>query len=182
MNSTTHAARRYWPATLILAATLLTLAACQDSTPSASNPAQSASASPVNASLPRQSGPTPPKVPFGNRPCQSLSQIEQKQIEQQALGYSEPVPGKPDRAPATLPFDNVCFYRGHVNVGYMTKIDYDTNNGGNRSTSRTAPSDLPQAFYDKQGGLWFTKNGYYVVVSGSHKLLEQVARIIAAKL
>src|ERR1700676_2117152 len=48
-------------------------------------------------------GPTLPKVPFGNRPCQSLSASDQM-----SLGFSS-TPGKPDRAPGTLPFDNLCF-------------------------------------------------------------------------
>lgn len=162
MNSTRNGDRRnYCPATLMLTAILLLLAA---------------------ASSVGQNAPTPPKVPFGNTPCKSLSQDEQKDLEQKGLGYSRPVAGKPDRAPATLPFDNTCSYGGHVNVGYMTKADYDTNQNGNRSSSSTAPSDLPGSFYDRQGGLWFAKNGYYAVISGSHKLTEQAARVIVAKL
>jgi hypothetical protein len=120
--------------------------------------------------------PTRPKVPFGNQPCQSLSVADL-----QSLKMSSSPPGKPDRAPATLPFDNLCFY-GRMHLGYMTQIDYDSNKEGNRSSSYTAPADLPGAFYDKQGGLWFTKNGYYVVVSGSHDVDEKLARAIAAKL
>jgi hypothetical protein len=38
------------------------------------------------------------------------------------------------------------------------------------------------AFYDKQGGLWFTKNGYNVVVAGGSTYVEKTARIIAGKL
>lgn len=128
------------------------------------------------------SEPTPPKVPFGNAPCKSLSLDEQKQVEQKSLGYARPVPGKPDRAPATLPFDNVCFYTGYVSVSYMTQVDFEANRDGNRNPKRTAPTNLPQAFYDKQGGLWFAKSGYYVVVSGKAKLVEPAASIIARKL
>src|SRR5947209_1947286 len=94
---------------------------------------------------------TAPRVPFGNAPCKSLTQEEQQSIEQKGLGYSRPTAGKADRAPATLSFDNVCSYSGYVNVGYMTKIDYQTNSSSNRNTSESAPGDLPQAFYDKQG-------------------------------
>jgi hypothetical protein len=111
-----------------------------------------------------------------------LSAEELKQIEQKGLGYARPSSGKPDRAPATLPFENVCSYEGYIQVGYMTQIDFQTNRDGNRSTSHTAPNDLPQAFYDKQGGLWFEKNGYYVVVSGKSALREAAARIIVGKL
>jgi hypothetical protein len=122
------------------------------------------------------------KVPFGNVPCKSLTQEEQQSLEQKALGYARPTPGKPDRAPATLPFDNVCFYSSYVNVGYMTQADYETNSTANRSASQTAPGDLPRAFYDNQAGLWFATNGYYVTVKGSKKLREEAARVIAAKL
>ena len=125
--------------------------------------------------------PTPPKVPFTNQPCNSLSAADEA-----SLKIPTPINAKADRAPAKLPFDNVCTYTHggtrEVQVGYQTKIDYDGNNSGNRSTSRQAPSDLPGAFYDKQGGLWFTTKGYYVVVSGKSALREPVARLIAKKL
>jgi hypothetical protein len=120
--------------------------------------------------------PTYPKVPFGNKPCQSLSANEER-----SLGLAADTLGKPDRAPGNLPFDNICTYR-ELQVGYMTGIDYRTNMDANRSSSRTAPADLPGAFYDRQGGLWFTKNGYYVVLSHSHQLSEHAARIIVGKL
>ncbi len=125
--------------------------------------------------------PTLPKVPFGNQPCQSLSSADQA-----ALKMTGPVVAKPDRAPATLPFDNMCTYvhggTRYAQVGYQVKADYDLNSSGNRSTDHQAPGDLPGAFYDKQAGLWFVKNGYYVVVSGRSELREPVARVIAAKL
>jgi hypothetical protein len=56
------------------------------------------------------------------------------------------------------------------------------NRDGNRSTEHAAPADLPDAFYAKQSGLWFKKNGYCVNVEGDSRLLEPVARAIAAKL
>ncbi len=116
------------------------------------------------------------KVPFGNKPCDSLSAEELRSI-----GASTNPPGKPDRAPANLPFDNICTYSG-FSVGYMSEIDYTSNLNGNHSTSRTAPADLPGAFYDRQGGLWFTKNGYYVTLEHSHELSEKAAHIIVGKL
>lgn len=125
--------------------------------------------------------PTAPKVPFGNHPCDSLSAAEQTELK-----LSTPVTAKPDRAPATLAADNMCTYTHGgtrlAQVGYMTQQDYEANHGGNRSTSKQAPADLPGAFYDKQGGLWLSKNGYYVVVSGKSELREPAARLIAKKL
>lgn len=123
----------------------------------------------------------PPKVPFGSHPCQSLSPADEA-----TLKMPSPIDARPDRAPAKLTFDNMCTYTHagtqYAQVGYMTKGDYDTNSTGNRSTSRKAPTDLPGAFYDKQGGLWIAKNGYYVVVSGRQAMREPVARLIAGKL
>ncbi len=126
-------------------------------------------------------GPEVPKVPFGNQPCQSLSGADQA-----ALGLPTPVTTKPGRAPGTLPVDNFCdwFHGGtrHLQVGYLTRMDYEVNGGGNRSKKRQAPADLPGAFYDAQGGLWFTRNGYYVTVVGKSSVAEQAARLILAKL
>lgn len=125
--------------------------------------------------------PTPPKVPFGNNPCASLSAADETELK-----FSTPVAAKPDRAPAKLAADNMCTYTHAgtklAQVGYMTQMDYNTNQDGNRSKEKQAPADLPGAFYDKQGGLWLSKNGYYVVVSGKRELREPVARIIAKKL
>src|SRR5215475_5723719 len=123
-------------------------------------------------------GLTMPKVPFNNTPCASLSAADLA-----AMKTPTPMDAKPFRAPAKLPFDNVCsyFHGGtlYAQVGYQTKDDYDVNSSSNRSKTRQAPSDLPGAFYDAQGGLWFTKNGYYVVVSGRSALREPVARLLA---
>jgi hypothetical protein len=125
--------------------------------------------------------PTPPKVPFNNQPCQSLAAADQV-----TLKMNGPLKATPGRAPGNLTFDNVCSYdHGGTRVsqiGYMTKGDYDLNGPGNRSTTRQAPTDLPGAFYDDQGGLWIAKNGYYVVVSGRQAFREPVARLIAGKL
>ncbi len=125
--------------------------------------------------------PEQPKVPFENQPCQSLSPDEQAKIK-----MNPPVHSTPSRAPATLKSDNVCDYvhggTRQAQVGYMTKADYDLNSSDNRSSEKQGPADLPGGFYDKQGGLWFAKNGYYVVVAGKRELREPVARLIAAKL
>ena len=125
--------------------------------------------------------PEPPKVPFANQPCQSLSSNDQA-----ALKMFTPVHANASRAPGTLTFDNVCDYihggTRQVQIGYMTKGDYDLNSHGNRSTEKQAPGDLPGGFYDAQGGLWFAKNGYYVVVAGKGALREPVARVISGKL
>ena len=129
----------------------------------------------------RAGAPETPRVPFGQQPCQSLSAADQA-----TLGMPAPVTTQAFRAPATLPIDNVCnyFHGGtrYAQVGYQAKIDYDTNSTANRSTKHQAPADLPGAFFDRQGGLWFAKNGYYVVVTAKSAMLEQVARTIAAKL
>jgi hypothetical protein len=125
--------------------------------------------------------PVPPKVPFGNQPCQSVTPAEAT-----SLGVREATSNKADRAPANLPYDNVCtYYAGGsmaVQVGYQAEIDYQANQDGNHSTSRADPTDLPGAFYDRQGGLWFTKNGYYVVISGESAFRDKAARLIAGKL
>ena len=123
----------------------------------------------------------PPKVPFDNKPCEALTTADQA-----SLKMPTPLKVAADRAPAKLTFDNVCSYsRGGTlesQVMFQTKGDYDMNSTGNRSTEKQAPADLPGAFYDKQGGLWFAKNGYYVVVSGRREWREPVARTIAKKL
>jgi hypothetical protein len=131
--------------------------------------------------LGQSKGPILPKVPFSNKPCESLSATDRA-----SLKMAESVQGKPDRAPATLPFDNICSFSSggskDAQIGYQTKLDYDTNSSGNRSKTRQAPADLPGAFYDGQGGLWFAKNGYYVVVTGRAAFREPVARLLASKL
>ncbi|HEX4642315.1 MAG TPA: hypothetical protein VH161_02570, partial [Candidatus Acidoferrales bacterium] len=65
-------------------------------------------------------GPTLPKVPLGNQPCQSLSADDLHNLQ-----FLSAAPGKADRAPATLAFDNIRFY-GPMHVGYMTQLDYKT--------------------------------------------------------
>ncbi len=165
---------------LFFAAGLLVLAACTHQSSPATN-AMAIDNSQTAALAGAAAASDLPKVPFGHQPCKSLSQDEQKALEQQAWGYAEPVPGKPDRAPAGLPFDNVCFYSS-FNVGYMAQTDYQTNRDANHSAEHPDPPDLPGAFYDKQGGLWFAKDGYYVNIEGGSRLREPLARALAAKL
>ncbi len=135
----------------------------------------------VVAPLSAGGAPEAPKVPFGNQPCASLSAADQA-----ALGIPAPVTASAIRAPGTLPFDNGCnyFHGGtrYLQIGYQTEMDHHVNAGGNRSTTHAAPADLPGAFYDRQGGLWFAKNGYFVVLAGKSALIEQAARLILAKL
>src|SRR6516225_9078080 len=96
-------------------------------------------------------GLTPPRVPFNNTPCESLTAADLA-----AIKVPTPVEIKAFRAPAKLPFDNVCsyFHGGtlYAQVGYQTKDDYDVNSSSNRSKTRQAASDLPGAFYDAQAG------------------------------
>lgn len=116
-----------------------------------------------------------PKVPFANQPCQSLSATDLR-----GLGVAASS-GRPARAPAELPYDNLCVF-GKVVVAYVTQRNYESNQQHNINASRTPPKGLPGAFYDKQGGLWFAKDGYYVVVSGSGDVEVKAAGMIAARL
>jgi hypothetical protein len=167
-----------WPACVGIGLGALALASCGHSAapPQAESPAPAES---LAALMGGQHQLTLPKVPFGNAPCQTLSADDQK-----ALGATQPGAGKPDRAPAGLPFDNVCMYYPAlgVTVGYQAKVDYDMNHDSNRSTDRQAPAGLPGAFYDRQGGLWLAKDGYYVVLNGSQALIEKASPVVAAKL
>ena len=140
-----------------------------------------APAAPAPNVLGAPKGPALPKVPFGNQPCQSLTAADE-----QSLGMENTVRAMSDRAPATLPYDNMCSYTNggslDAQVSYMVQIDYETNHNDNHSSSRPDPTDLPGAFYDKQGGLWFMKNGYFVVIAGESRYKEKVAHVIEPKL
>jgi hypothetical protein len=120
------------------------------------------------AALTHPTAPEQPKVPFGNQPCQSLSEADET-----TLGMTQPIRSTGDRAPATLPNDNMCSYLDGgslaVQVAYHTADDYQMNKDTNHSTSRPDPAGLPGGFYDKQGEAWFTTNGYYVVVRGESR-------------
>ena len=54
--------------------------------------------------------------------------------------------------------------------------------GDNFSGSGVRKCRTAEAFYDAQGDLWITKNGYYLVVSWRQTFREPVARLIAGKL
>src|SRR4051794_5634126 len=75
---------------------------------------------PALGTLGQPKDPAPPKVPFGDQPCQSLSSADET-----TLKMFTPVHGQAERAPGTLPFDNVCTYvhagTRQAQVGYMTK-------------------------------------------------------------
>ena len=124
---------------------------------------------------------TQPKVPFNNDPCQALTAKDEA-----TLNIGGPIETTPDKAPANLTSNNICNYtHGGTRVsqiGFMSKADYDANSNGNRSKTHQAPTDLPGAFYDGQGGLWIAKNGYYVVLAGKSALREPIARLLAGKL
>jgi hypothetical protein len=86
----------------------------------------------------------------------------------------------------SLTYDNACrWYSGGTEltlIAYMTQEDYDGTSQTMRSKENVAPTDIPGAFYDRQGYLWFAKNGYYVEVGAGSKSRESVARQVAGKL
>ncbi|MGA9836797.1 MAG: hypothetical protein WBQ26_05740 [Gemmatimonadaceae bacterium] len=103
--------------------------------------------------------------------------------------------GKPGRARAGMPTGPSMFAPSSLDPRegptvskvpfgnkYMTDDEHRVNRDANQSTSHHAPADLPGAFHDEQGGLWFAKNGYYVVVSGANAFKEPAARVLAGKL
>jgi hypothetical protein len=126
--------------------------------------------------------PAAPKVPFGGQPCQSLTPAEQ-----QSIGMPANASAKASGGSSGTAVDNACAYADNsllVGISYGTQADYDMNSSGNRSADRQAPSDLPGAFYDGQGGLWFATHGYYVHLDGlgSSKFREPAARVIVGKI
>ena len=126
--------------------------------------------------------PAAPKVPFGGQPCQSLTTAEQRSIGMPAAVTAKALGGSGGAA-----VDNTCAYADNsllVGISYATRADYDMNSSGNRSADHQAPTNLPGAFYDDQGGLWFATHGYYVHLDGlgSSKFMEPAARVIAGKL
>ena len=126
--------------------------------------------------------PAAPKVPFGGQPCQSLTPAEQ-----QSIGMPANASAKALGASSGTAVDNACAYTDNsllVGISYGTQADYDMNSSGNRTADRQAPSDLPGAFYDRQGGLWFATHGYYIHLDGlgSSKFMEPAARVVAGKL
>jgi hypothetical protein len=121
-----------------------------------------------------------PKVPFGNQPCRSLSADELKELK-----VAKPAPAKPEpgREPDGLAFDNTCDF-GYQSLVYTTRSDYEFQKSNLRNPRHNAPADLPDAFYDTLGNLWFAKEGYYVGIPNNtaDAVKEKMARAVAAKL
>jgi hypothetical protein len=121
-----------------------------------------------------------PKVPFGNQPCRSLTTDEIK-----TLGIAKPAPARPEpgREPDGLAYDNTCDF-GYQTLVYTTRSSYQEQKNDLRNPRRNAPADLPDAFYDVLGNLWFAEKGYYVGVpnNAADSVKERMAHMIAAKL
>lgn len=164
--------------TIVVALVLLALAACTQS----GSPNQSASSNlaPADAADGQGASSDLPKVPFGNQPCRSLSADEQK-----TLGIAKPPPAKPSpgREPDGLAFDNTCDF-GYQTLVYTTRSDYEYQRNNLRNPRHQAPGDLPGAFYDVLGNLWFTEKGYYVTLpnNAADEVRVKMARAITAKL
>jgi hypothetical protein len=158
---------------------LLVLAACTHSGSPTTN-AASADSPQANASADTDAASDLPKVPFGNQPCRSLSADELKD-----LGIAKPVPAKPEpgREPDGLAFENTCDF-GYQTLVYTTRSNYEDQKSNLRNPRHNAPADLPDAFYDTLGNLWFAKKGYYVGIPNNtaDAVKEKMARVIAAKL
>lgn len=121
-----------------------------------------------------------PKVPFGSQPCRSLTPNEIRD-----LGVAKPEPAKPvpGREPDGLAFDNTCDF-GYQTLVYTTESSYEAQKNELRNPRHNAPADLPNAFYDVLGNLWFAEKGYYVTVpnNAADSVKEKMARMVAAKL
>jgi len=150
---------------------LLVLAAC---TQSGTQNTASAGESQTGAS------PDTPKVPFGKQPCRSLTPDELNN-----LGITKPAPAKPEpgHEPDDLAFDNTCDF-GYQTLVYTTESNYEAQRNELRNPRHNAPADLPNAFYDVLGNLWFAEKGYYVTVpnNAADSVKEKMARMVAAKL
>ena len=154
---------------------LLALAACTQHGPSNS---VAASRTPSTEASGGQSG--QPKVPFGNQPCRSLTAGELKDLK---IAKPPPTTPEPGREPDSLAFDNTCDF-GYQSLVYTTEGDYQNQKSELRNPRHNAPGDLPSAFYDVLGNLWFAKNGYYVTIPNNtaDAVKEKMARAVAAKL
>jgi hypothetical protein len=101
------------------------------------------------------------------------------------LGIAKPPPAKPTpgREPDELGFDNRCDF-GYQFLVYTTRSNYDYQRDNLRNARHDAPVDLPGAFYDVLGNLWFAEKGYYVTVPNNtaDAVKEKMARMAAAKL
>jgi hypothetical protein len=153
---------------------LFALAACTatpDAGPSAAGSTIAAADAPGSSS-------ESPKVPFGGQPCRSFSTDEMKK-----LGFTVSKPFEAGRDPDRLAFDNTCDF-GDLLIEYTSQGNYKDQKDTLRSPRHPPPADLPDAFYDVLGNLWFAEKGYYVVIPNnvSDADKEKVARAIAAKL
>jgi hypothetical protein len=161
----------------------LVLAACTSPSP----PAGSSSDASTVAQIGGASSDLP-KVPFGNRPCQSLTADEIKTLGIAKPAPAKPVPGRqntpgPDGHPEEPAFDNTCDF-GYQTLVYTTRYDYEYQRNNLRSPRHDAPAGLSGAFYDVLGNLWFAEKGYYVAIpnNAADAVKEKMARVIAAKL
>ncbi|MGH9524298.1 MAG: hypothetical protein ACRD3E_17375 [Terriglobales bacterium] len=180
----THPSRFVRRSALLAVACALMLAGCGQSGSGSPTDTTAASSSPADSGAPSaqdsQDADTP-KVPFGNHPCQTLSQDEQK-----SLGFNLPLKATASRTPDGLPVDNTCTYEsvGAVAIEYGTRQDYEYQRDNLRKAGQAAPADVPSSFYDVLGNLWFAKDGYYVTVTnvGQPVSIEKVTAVVAAKL
>jgi hypothetical protein len=160
---------------------LLTLAACNRGRQAASDTASDTVSDAVFPSQ-RATRAAPPKVPFGQQPCQSLTAADLAALNIEANAHSVSYRESPD----SLPYDNACRWTIGGNelarVSYMPQSDYDATSQSMRSKQNVAPGDIPGAFYDQQGDLWFAKNGYFVEIGPTSRSREAVARRVAARL
>jgi hypothetical protein len=171
--------RSILPFVIALQLPFLVLAACtQAGSSDKASPASTPDTTQASAGSGDRSDPALPKVPFGNQPCQSFSQGEQ-----QHLGLGKPVPGKSSHSPDDLGYDNVCEYSDQT-IEYTSRNDYIEQRDHLRSSQHAAPADIPGAFYDVLGNLWFAEKGYYVVLPNNVAAAtrEKAARVVAAKL
>lgn len=154
---------------LTIALPLLVLAACtQSGTQNTTAVGESQTGTPSDI----------PRVPFGNQPCRTFSTDEMKK-----LGFTVPKPFEPGRDPDRLAFDNTCDF-GYLTIEYTSQGNYKDQKDNLRNSGRHPPADVPDAFYDVLGNLWFAEKGYYVVIPNnvSDAEKEKVAHAIAAKL
>ncbi len=161
---------------------LSTLAGCNRGQQAQRTASEGANDTVLDATLTTRPAAAPPKVPFNQQPCQSLSTADMT-----ALNFPTTVHTISEKeTPESLPYDNACrWYNGGsqlTRIAYMTQEDYNGTSQSMRSTENVAPTDIPGAFYDKQGYLWFAKNGYSVEIGSGTKSREAVARLVAAKL
>lgn len=157
---------------------LLALAACNRG----EQAQQAASDTTLNTSTTTRRAHALPKVPFNQQPCQSLSDADMATLHSAMPVRTVPYKETSD----SLTYDNACrWYNGGTEqtlVAYMTQEDYDGTSQTMKSIENIAPTDIPGAFYDKQGYFWFAKNGYYVEIGSGSRPREAVARLLAGKL